>query len=236
MQLTFRQQTFIKKLLDVYREMQEPIHYSVIAKRLGISASTAYDMLRLLEKKGLVTSRYDTPKESGGPGRSNIRFVPTADAAELFSYLTGDLHEGDNWNDVKVHILDNLSRGKAAECENTLNELLTAVSGKRSPLVQCAEVMAALFLKLKETRHELVERYLIDNLLEAPASKHRMSILPGIVLGLAHTDQKTHRLMRKYQEIAEKYEASLQILCRDSVIKLHHFIRDAWHVIKIPVN
>jgi len=78
MELTFRQKAFLSKVLDAYREMQKPVHYSLIAKKLGLSNSAAYDMLRLLEQKGMVISEYDTPKETSGPGRSNVRFVPTA--------------------------------------------------------------------------------------------------------------------------------------------------------------
>ena len=55
MELTFRQKTFLSKLLDLYHEMREPVHYSLVAERLGLSSSTAYDMLRLLEQKGMVS-------------------------------------------------------------------------------------------------------------------------------------------------------------------------------------
>ena len=58
MKLTRRQETFIHRLLDLYRELDGPIHYSLLAERVGVSPFTAYDMLRLLEEKGLVTSEY----------------------------------------------------------------------------------------------------------------------------------------------------------------------------------
>jgi predicted transcriptional regulator len=59
MKLTFRQKAFLSKLIDVYREMQEPVHYSIIAKRLGLNNSTAYDMLRLWKRgHGIFDIRY----------------------------------------------------------------------------------------------------------------------------------------------------------------------------------
>jgi DNA-binding MarR family transcriptional regulator len=232
--LTFRQKAFLSKLLDVYREIQEPVHYSVIAKRLGLNNSTAYDMLRLLERKGMITSQYDTPKETPGPGRSNIRFVPTAETIELFSHLAGDIREQDDWNDAKARLLTNLSRGKTGGYQDILNELLARMPEPRSPLVQCAEVITALLLNLREARRELTEQRSVDNLLKAPTSKLRMSILAGLILGLSHADQRAQRLLGIHQEYAEKYEASLQELSRDSLVKLHQFTRQVWNILKTP--
>ena len=68
--ITRRQETFIYKLLDLYRELDGPIHYSVLAERVGVSPFTAYDMLRLLEEKGLVASEYHVATDKPTPGRS----------------------------------------------------------------------------------------------------------------------------------------------------------------------
>jgi DNA-binding MarR family transcriptional regulator len=236
MELTFRQKVFLSKLLDVYREMQEPVHYSVIAKRLGLNNSTAYDMLRLLEQKGMVRSEYDTPKETAGPGRSNIRFVPTAETVELFSHLAGDIREQDEWDDVKARILTNLSKGKANDYQEVLNELLAKIPEPRSSLVRCAEVITVLLLNLREAKQEMTKQSSVDNLLKAPASKLRMSILAGLILGLSHTDQGAQRLLDIYQEYAEKYEASLQELSRDGLLKLHRFTHDVWNTLKTPAH
>jgi DNA-binding MarR family transcriptional regulator len=227
---------FLGKLIDAYRERQEPVHYSVMAKRLGLNNSTAYDMLRLLEQKGMVASEYGTPKESSGPGRSNIRFVPTAEVIELFSHLAGDIREQDEWDDVKARILVNLSKGKADDYKDTLNGLLAKIPEPRSSLVRCAEVITALLLNLREAKYELTKQRPVDNILKAPASKLRMSILAGLILGLSHADQDAQKLLGIYQEYTEKYEASLQELSRDSLLKLHRFTRDIWNILKTPAR
>jgi DNA-binding MarR family transcriptional regulator len=235
-ELTFRQKVFLSKLLDDYRESKEPIHYSVIAKRLGLNNSTAYDMLRLLEKKGMVTSEYGTPKETAGPGRSNIRFVPTAEAIEIISHLSGDIREQDEWDDVKARILTNLSRGKADDYQEVLNELLARMPEPRSSLVRCAEIITALLLNLRGAKQELTKPSSIDNILKAPASKLRMSILAGLILGLSHANRKMQRFLGIYEEYAEKYEASLKELSRDNLLKLHQFTRDVWNILKTPAR
>jgi len=51
MEITRRQEDFIVKIIDLYRELQGPFHYTYVAERLGINPFTAYDMLRLLAKK-----------------------------------------------------------------------------------------------------------------------------------------------------------------------------------------
>lgn len=56
--LSRRQQEVLSKLLDLYHEGGEPIHYATLAKHLGVGPVSAYEMLRLLEEHG---------KESGIP-------------------------------------------------------------------------------------------------------------------------------------------------------------------------
>ena len=41
MKLTPRQQTFLDKLFDLYREFNGPVHYSVVAERLGVNKFSA---------------------------------------------------------------------------------------------------------------------------------------------------------------------------------------------------
>ena len=49
--LTARKKPFLSRLMDVYREVQMSVHYSLIAHNLGLCASTAYDMLRVRREK-----------------------------------------------------------------------------------------------------------------------------------------------------------------------------------------
>jgi DNA-binding IscR family transcriptional regulator len=69
MKLTRRQEDVIRKMLDLHDLHQAPIHYKTLADHLGVSPFTAYDMLRLLEEKGLVTSEYQLASDKSGPGR-----------------------------------------------------------------------------------------------------------------------------------------------------------------------
>ena len=154
-ELTLRQKAFLTKFLDVYQEKQEPVHYSVVAQRLGLNNSTAYDMLRLLQKKGMVSSHYATPKATAGPGRSNILFSPTVRAMESQPTDEGLGHE--RWEDFKARVLASLSRETVEDYQAVLNELLAKIAELRSSLEQYAEFTTTLLLNLREARPELSE-------------------------------------------------------------------------------
>lgn len=154
--LTSRQKAFLEKFLEVYQEKQEPIHYSAVAQRLGVNNSTAYDMLRLLQKKGMVSSHYATPKATAGPGRSSILFSPTTRAVE--SPPTAESHGHERWEDFKARILASLSRDTVDDYQAVLSELLAKIAELRSSLEQYAEFMTALLLNLREVRQQLPEQ------------------------------------------------------------------------------
>ncbi len=154
-ELTLRQEAFLDRFLDVYRERQEPVHYSAVAQRLGLKNSTAYDMLRLLQKKGMVSSHYATPKATAGPGRSSILFSPTVKAME--SQPMGESRGHERWEDFKARVLASLSRENVEDYQAVLNELLAKIAELRSSLEQYAEFTTALLLNLREARPELSE-------------------------------------------------------------------------------
>ena len=232
MKLTFRQKAFLSRVLDLYRETQEPLHYSVVAERLGLSNSTAYDMLRLLEQKGMISSEYTIPKATYGPGRSSILFFPTAEAIELFSRLAGESQEQEEWEDVKARILLSLRQGKASDYQGLLRELLVRIPEARSPLVRCAEVITALLLSLRETKHTFGRRSPVSIFLGAPVGSLGMSTLAGLALGLCLADKKAQHLLGNFPKYTKRYEASLQELSPESLKTLHRFTRDIWNMLK----
>jgi len=232
MKLTFRQKAFLGKLLDLYHQIREPIHYTVVAKRLGVSSSTAYDMLRLLEQKGMVSSEYATPKPTAGPGRSNILFSPTARAIDLFSRLAGESQEQEGWEDMKARILASLSKGKASEYGDLLRDLLARVPEASSPLVRCAEFITTLLLTLRETKHSFGQRSPVGRLLQAPAGRLGMSLSAGLALGLCLADERVQYRLSDFQRHMKRYETSLQELSPENLTLLHRFTWDVWKALK----
>jgi len=198
MKLTKRQKVFIENMLDVYAEIQEPIHYSWLAEKLGLSKYTAYDMLCLLEEKGYVESTYETGKT--GPGRASVLFQPTQKTRETFARLSGG--EAATWEEAKERVVASIAAGKFEDAE-LAKEILVQMNGGLDDVFYCSQVISDLVVRLRARgRHRLVDYYasIMLALLER-ANIRDLRLLPGFLLGLAADEQDavelTEPLLRK---------------------------------------
>lgn len=185
MKLTRRQETFIYKLLDLYRELNGPIHYTALAERVGVSPFTAYDMLRLLEEKGLVDSEYRVATDKPIPGRSEVLFWPTERAHNLWLELTGDADTGE-WEAVKKRVLERIRNGELRERELAEEMLARLPLGGPAILRYCIEVMSIVVLRLgRGSGRRLLAEHL-PQILEGQGAVTRagLLLLGGFALGL----------------------------------------------------
>jgi len=183
MKLTRRQETFIYNLLDLYRELNGPIHYTALAERVGVSPFTAYDMLRLLEEKGLAASEYRVSNDKPIPGRSEVLFWPTERAHNLWLELTGD-PETEEWEAVKKRALDRIRDGELRE----LAEEMLARLPPGGPVIlrYCIEVMSIIVLRLgRGSGRRLLAEHL-PQILEGQGTVTRagLLLLGGFALGV----------------------------------------------------
>lgn len=75
-----------RQTLEVLRDLAPAspvgaVHYSDVGRRLGVSAWTAYGLLRDLEALGLAVRRYAVPRAGTAGGRSRILFAAASPAA-----------------------------------------------------------------------------------------------------------------------------------------------------------
>ena len=75
--LTSRRRQCLAALDAAVRAAGGAVHYSAVAEPLGISAWTAYDLLRELERDGLVATSY-AHRAGVAVGRTQVGFAPTA--------------------------------------------------------------------------------------------------------------------------------------------------------------
>ncbi|MBN2057228.1 MAG: hypothetical protein JW782_00310 [Candidatus Saganbacteria bacterium] len=125
MKVTPRQKQILDQLFDLYHYNEwKPVHYSVVADKLGISKWTAYDLLKVLEEKGFVQSNYEVAEEVKGRGRSSVLFSPTDKATELIERLTdGALSRGE-WGKTKQSIMDKIEHLDEVEHQQLLKKIL----------------------------------------------------------------------------------------------------------------
>jgi DNA-binding MarR family transcriptional regulator len=185
MKLTRRQESFIRKLLDLYHEAETPIHYSDLAEHIGVSKITAYDMLRTLEEKGYITSHYQLEDEKTGPGRSRVVFSPSEYAHTMVAQMAGPLDEMD-WEQVKEKVISALSPGMFPDKE-LRRDLFDRLSEEENEDIRyCLEVMTILILRMKDAeKFDFFMETLPQILPETGTSKRSSLILiGGFTLGL----------------------------------------------------
>jgi hypothetical protein len=214
-QLTRRQRDVLTKLQDLYREKGHPIHYTVLAQRLGINRFSAYDMLKVLERKGAVGSQYVLSKVTG-PGRPAVAFYPLAQAARQALSRLGD---GLEWSQVKERLLSLV--GQAANGDNTLlNDLLDTIPQSSDSLVYCGRVLAALVLSLGQRAHSYGR-----SLLAAANSAEGLDLFASLALGLSLTGSQGQQLgdrLVDYSQRCQQYIAEMDAARRDD---LANFVR-----------
>jgi DNA-binding MarR family transcriptional regulator len=185
MKLTRRQESFIRKLLDLYHEAETPIHYSDLAEHIGVSKITAYDMLRTLEQKGYITSHYQLEDEKTGPGRSRVVFSPSEFAHTMMAQMAGPLGDAD-WEQVKEQVINALSPGLFPD-EELRRELFEHLSEEENESIRyCLEVITILVFRMKETKQFQFFMETLPQILPDSDTSKRSSLIMigGFVLGL----------------------------------------------------
>jgi len=228
--LTGRQQAFLSDFLDLYREEEDSLHYTAVAERLGIGRITAYDMLRLLEEKGLVTSEYVMPRS--GPGRSTIVFRPTEQGEALMRQLAGETWDREEWETVKAHILKALQAGPGAGYEPLLEEILTRLPERKSPLVYTAEMVTAVILSLRQVRETVPTSKLWEQLRDLGLPEDvGLNALGGVAVGLSLVEQANRRLTLKLLASTRQYQDYLANLSTESRRRLSEFTAEVMRIV-----
>lgn len=211
--LTRRQEEIIRKMLDLYHELQGPIHYSTLADRLGVSPFTAYDMLRLLEEKGFVSSEYQLAPDKTGPGRAVRVFQPTQLAQKLFQSLAEETG-GADWEEVKQHILDKTRKGEIQEPE-LMQEMLARIPSEGKSQVQyCVEVMTIVALRIRNIKGRILLKKFFPELLPdtKPARRTNLCLLGGFALGMLAIEDSSDREWE--QQLLEHVQVYMDIVTK----------------------
>lgn len=227
MKLTGRQKTFLSKFLDLYRQDNESIHYTAVAEQLGVGKITAYDMLRLLEEKGLVRSEYVLPQGSRERGRSTILFRPTEKAAEVMAELAGTGWNQEEWATVKERILAALHEGRGTDYQELLDQILLRIPQRNRPMLYAAETITAVILNLYQVKEEAEAAGLFDHLRRmGRPGELGLSALAGLTMGLSLVERANRRFTSQLLSYARKYQDSLNKLSSEGQRSLADFAQE----------
>ncbi|MBM4429460.1 MAG: helix-turn-helix domain-containing protein [Chloroflexi bacterium] len=236
MQLTNRQRACLEKLLDAhYCQQGPPIHYTTLARALGVANSTAYEMLRLLEQKGYVSSEYHLAEEQAGPGRSTVLFRPTLKTLRTFRYLLGEDARCQEWDVIREKLLHRLVTASPPHAEQLVADLLTAIPESCDPLSYCGHVLAASLLSIKDhLRHRVQEWSIFGKMERADASSFdALGLLPGFALGFACALQRNSSWLARLAECVERYQAYLLQMDEEGRTRLLRFSREMMEALRI---
>jgi hypothetical protein len=208
------------------------VHYVTVAKRLGIGNVTAYEMLRLLEEKGLIKAEYQSNPDQHGPGRSAVLFYPTREASNLINVLAGDEANLEDWQVVKEQILQQLREGKAGGYEELLSNLLARIPERRSPLIILTEMITAVILILTTIQDAPEIRALLERLQQIGLPKKiSLSVMSGIAMLLSVMECANRRYSTVLLSHFSQYEDALSQLSEDSRRQLSDFTREAVRIL-----
>jgi hypothetical protein len=230
MHLTQRQQDFLRNLLDLYNIAQQPVHYSQVAKALGVNRFSAYDMLKLLEQKGFLTSHYVLAPAHTGPGRSSIAFIPTAKARaamRLFGWKQG---ASDEWQAVRMRVLRQLHERGADDA--FLRELLTHIPDIKSPVEYCAETAAALIVNLHAIKRKAADLNPLKALPAlAPTGHLGLGALAGLSIGSALADGLDRAVLDRLLALTKLFQSHLSTLSDEHLRNLSELVDDALELV-----
>jgi len=231
MELTGRQRSFLNQFLDLYRETQGPLHYTAVAQRLGVSKITAYDMLRLLEERGLVQSEYVLRGKGRGAGRSSIVFRCTPQADALFAQLASEPGDLAKWEAVKTRTLETL-QAEERDYQRLLEQILVRLPSRQSPMLYATEMITAVILSLQQFRGGASTTGLFDKLrsLGLPGEVG-LGALGGLALGLSFVERANRRLIERLLSYVGRYQEIIANLSAENKRRLASFAWEAMQAV-----
>jgi hypothetical protein len=235
MKLTPRQQAFLDKLFDLYREFNGPVHYSVVAERLGVNKFSAYDMLKLLEKKGVAASSYVLGEGHAGPGRSMVVFYPTHKAARFLTQLRDEILGSDEWHQAREKLLQRLHETQESNYAEAVREILAHLPDVKTPLMYCTEMISVLLLNLAYARKQggdLISRQVLTSL--TARDEVGLGTLAGFSLGsLMSSQDGDSPLVSRLISHTRKFQTYLGELSEESINRLTAFLQDALNAFEV---
>jgi hypothetical protein len=226
--LTRRQQQFLVQFLDLYREMNQPVHYQFVAERLRVGKVSVYEMLRLLEFSGYVKAEFTVNSNRKGPGRPSVLFYPTRLAFEQTQQLAIVPSELEMWRQEKEAILEELRKNDKAANKELADNLLSRYLENDPPLLHVTRNVTILLITIAQLPMTPKLKILLSQLAHIGLpGQMGLSTLFGFAVGVAFLGLVDDRVSTDMLQNISKYEYYLQDMHADNHQRLIDFIHDA---------
>jgi DNA-binding PadR family transcriptional regulator len=231
--LTRRQQMVLGKFLDLYRDGEEALHYTIVAEKLEVNPVTAYDMLRLLEDRGLLTTEFVPPSQREGSGRAKVLFSPTPAAQALLDELAGETWQQEEWDVVRERTLQALHEGKGSDYQELLDDLLLRIANQRSPLLYTAEMITAVILQAYQLQDNVSDSVFFDriNNLGLP-NELSLNAFGGLAVGLSFVERANRRVTNVLLTQTDRYQEMTSQLTAKGRRRLTDFVGQVIEIVE----
>lgn len=226
--LTRRQQQFLVQFLDLYREMNQPIHYKFVAERLKIGKVSVYEMLRLLEFNGYVKAEFTANSNRKGPGRPSVLFYPTRQAFEHTQRLAIVPPELEVWRNEKDANLEVLRKKDPAKNKELLEKLMANYGEETFALLQVTRNVTILLITIAELPETPQRKIILHQLAHIGIpGQMGLSTMFGFAVGVAFFGYFADKFSFDVLNNIGKYEYYLQDMHADNHQRLCDYIHEA---------
>jgi hypothetical protein len=235
--ITRRQREFLSALIELHDASGQGVHYSAVAKQLHVGKVTAYEMLRLLEERGLVEAEYQRPSSQRGPGRSHVVFLPTSHAYAIIRAVGRPDHTLQEWESTTDRILKTLREYKARNYEPLFEEFVEHLHDHRSRLTYLAEMVTAIVLGLDTVREDFEQRG-VRGIMESIGMPGDAGLraIAGLGAGLSLFDQLNDRVTSALLSQAAKYQEALSEIGSEGRRRLAEFTQEVLEIVELKTN
>lgn len=171
--------------MELYESSNLPVHYETLAKAIGVSKWTAYDMLKQLEKLNLLKKEYIVNKSE--TGRSQIVYFPSDEAYDIFKKTSEEILTDAEWEQVKIELMELLRDLNQKDPKIVSQRILDNISKTNNKVVLCANVISLLMTHVKLSNETKIPN--IMHLIDLVNEDHiKLTLFTGIIVGMFLTE------------------------------------------------
>ena len=226
MRITRRRMEFLQTIKHICESTGLPVHYTRVAQRLGVSKWSAYEMLKTLEKEGLLASQYEVNQREKFPGRAMVLFAPTHLADIILSGNTLKQNVPfKEWQLAKQRLLSLCAELKK-NSEELVEQLTAELPSLKRPLIFSAYMIMLLIAQMQTLSTKSLG--LVKNVaLGAAKAETGLAMFAGAAMGSMLKTATQFPLLSQIADDLDRFQDNLAELNQTEQALLIGFLKEA---------